>query len=344
MKRILTLILLTLAIFPLYSETIGVLPIVLEPDMIRVQDGEMFVVEKAGIFIFNLEDLKLKKYFGRMGEGPKEFKNSLNFSNTVRVYPDHLLVESADKISRFTRKGEFIDMQKKLPRAYKVVPVGDHFVILHLQYGDKVANLTLSLCDAAMKPVKEIYRQPFSQKVGRVLECIPDALHFCVYQDNIFVEKSPEGFVVDVYDAKGEKLRRIQHNMEPVAVGEAHKKQALDIMKNDPVAKIGGWEKFEKMYTFDFPVTLPAIKNISASGDRLYVQTYVVDKGNYQFLVLDLEGKILKTVFLPVGVPMRYMYQIAGVEEKYYSIHNGKIYYIDEDDEKDEYVIRVETI
>lgn len=344
MKRILTLMLLALSIFPLYSETIGVLPIVLEPDMIRVQDSEIFVVEKAGIFIFNLPDLKLKKYFGRMGEGPKEFKKALNFSNIISVYPDHLLVESVDKISRFSRTGKFIAMQKKMPRAFKVVPVGDHFAVLHLQYGDKVANLTLSLCDAGMQPVKEICHQIFSQKAGRVLDCIPDALHFCVYQDKIFVEKSNEGFVVDVYDAKGEKIRRIQHDIEPMAVGPVYKKHALDIMKSDPVAKIGGWENFEKMYKFEFPETLPAIKNISISGDRLYIQTYVVDKGKYQFLVLDLEGKILKTVFLPVGVPMRYMFQIAGVGEKYYSIHNGKIYYIDEDDEKDEYVICVETI
>lgn len=81
MKRIISLILLILilllvrAVFPVNR---GIVPGVLKPEMIRVLDDELFVVEGAAVWIYSLKDLKLKRKIGRQGEGPGELKKTRN--------------------------------------------------------------------------------------------------------------------------------------------------------------------------------------------------------------------------------------------------------------------------
>lgn len=65
-------LLLTSLIFP---GKVAVLPEVKRPAFdIIVDNNELFLVECATIYIYSLTDFKLKKKFGRRGEGPGEFK------------------------------------------------------------------------------------------------------------------------------------------------------------------------------------------------------------------------------------------------------------------------------
>ena len=106
-KKILLINLLFFAslIFP---EKAAVLPEIKSPAFdITVDDNELFMVECATIFIYSLENFKLKKKFGRRGEGPQEFKVHPAEHVGLCVQPDSLLVLSGRKMSFFTRDGQF---------------------------------------------------------------------------------------------------------------------------------------------------------------------------------------------------------------------------------------------
>ena len=91
-----------------FAETIVPFPGLVKPDQIQVNDRYIYVGEGFKIKIFSLSDFKLKKTFGRRGEGPKEFKGFI----LVYVQPDYIFITSTHKVSYFTLDGEFIKEKK----------------------------------------------------------------------------------------------------------------------------------------------------------------------------------------------------------------------------------------
>jgi hypothetical protein len=90
----------------------------------------------AAISIYSLKDFKLIKKLRKEGEGPQEFKTFLGFGLTVDIYPGHILVNSIDKISYFSRKGEFIK-EKKTPVGTTLTFFRGKFVGSAMQFDQK---------------------------------------------------------------------------------------------------------------------------------------------------------------------------------------------------------------
>jgi hypothetical protein len=192
-------------VIPVFGVKIGTLPEeVLKPELIRVQGNELLVVEGPTIFIFSLDDLKLKRKFGKEGEGPGEFKKVPNFSNNIIVHPSSILVESLDKISYFSREGELIKEKRKYPGSLKVMPVGENFAVTGFLQGKEGKLIAvLSIFNSEMEKKQELYQQKFSQQGISEADLIPDSLNFWVYDNKIFVEESPNGFFIEVFDKEG---------------------------------------------------------------------------------------------------------------------------------------------
>ena len=77
------------------------LPGHLNPKAVYANGDQIYITEEASIYIYGREDFKLRKKFGREGEGPQEFRGF----GSLYVYPDYLLVNSTGRISFFTRPG-----------------------------------------------------------------------------------------------------------------------------------------------------------------------------------------------------------------------------------------------
>ena len=76
MKRVgLTLLVCLSGIF-LWPEKTAVLPELQRPNMVLADSKQLYVADGASVLIYSLKDLKLRKKFGRKGEGPGEFKVS----------------------------------------------------------------------------------------------------------------------------------------------------------------------------------------------------------------------------------------------------------------------------
>jgi hypothetical protein len=347
-----TLLLLTSFGFP---AKVGSLPKILNPSNIAVYENELYVVEGAEISIYSLKDLNLIRKFGREGEGPGELKIIPVFYNSVSVFHDYILVVGFDKVVFFSKEGKLIKEKKKSYEITKAVPIGENFVVNRNRTSadSKILYNCISLYNSEMEEIKEIYRQKHIQQgqppdTKARLDMVMDLLYFKVYQDKIFIEESPNGFLIEVFDLHGNKLYQIKKEYEKIKVTDADKDEILERFKEDPLIKIsskqaGGWDGFKQIYIFNYADTFPAIQDLELSNEKLYVQTFKVDKAKnkLEYVIMDLKGKVIKKVSLPRFENTPIMSKVLG--SKLHTIYNDKLYYVLEN-EKEEWELYMEEI
>jgi hypothetical protein len=317
---------------------------IFEPEMIAVAGEELYVVEGAQISVFSLKDLAFVRTFGRKGEGPGEFKEADFWYNTVTVLPDAIFVDGYDKVAYFSKDGRFLREAKKSVGISQVVPFGKGFVASKLDHleGD-VQYQCLYLLDANLKHQKELARQEsWIQAMGRKTEMIPDVLNFSVWGDRLFVEKSREGFVIDVIDVQGTRLSRIESEQEKIPVTRDRANQALEEFKTDPYVKRMGFEKFKSFSEFVWPKVLPPIRDFTVADGKIFVRTSKTFGGKESWVILDLKGRPVGRTDLPRVDAAPLMAHVYGVH--YYAVAGGKLYFLKENAKTDEWELFVEEI
>lgn len=350
-KRVLSVMFLVCALY-CFPQNGGVLTGLNRPGMIQVSNDELYVIEDATIFVYSIKDCRLKRKFGKEGEGPGELKVQPNWLNRITVFPDTVYVESVDKIVEFSKDGSVKREKRKPVESAKFTPVGDNFVGKKVKRDlvNRVVLITIVLYNPDMQEIKELYRQKFPQQPipgGFKIELFSDLLHFQVVDDKIFIEESPKGFVIEVFAGDGQTLYQIEKEYEKIKVTDAHKDAALEEVKQDPTIKrrlkqFGSWENFKKVMPFTFPDYKPPIQQIDISKKKLYVQTFRVVDNKVEHIVMDLKGNVLGTFYLP-GLPNPGLKgKVLGV--KLYTIENNKLYYLKEDLDEEHWVLHIEAI
>lgn len=230
MKHLFFAVLFICLIINVFPEKIGILSDVYHPEIIKVYDNEIYVVEGNKIFVFSSDNLKLKRKFDREGNGPGEFKLDRNRSAAISVFPKMIVAESRFKVVFLTRDFKFIREMKKMPGVVQTVPVSEKYIIHKILYGPEGANyFTLNIYDKEMKMVKELYRQKFFAFKGKT-NAVPDGINFCILGDRIFVEKSEEAPIVGIYDFNGDLIRDIVFNDKKVPLSQAERKKLWTII------------------------------------------------------------------------------------------------------------------
>ena len=214
----------------------------------------------------------------------------------------------------------------------------------------KTMFVVIALYDSEGRLIKELYRQKFAQQVsGRnvTIQLFSDLLNFQVWDNKIFIEKSPEGFLIDVFDSNGKELYQIKREYEKIKVTDAHKEAALNEIKEDPTIKrrikqFGSWENLLKMMKFTFPEFIPPIQNIEIADGRIYARTFQKKNNTEEYIVMDLAGKMLKKTYIPRVHPPSLKDQLIGVKKAV--IRNDKLYYLKENEEQEVWELHVYEI
>lgn len=348
MKRILlsALMVIVVAVGLLFPGKIGTLPGILNPEMVVVSGDKVFAVQGAEIFTYSLKDLSLTGKFGKKGEGPGEVKVVPVFSNNILVYPDYIFMESMDKLVYFSRDGKFIKEKRCFPLTINLVPVGNNFVgKAAVQDENRKSYGAVTLFNSNVEKIKELYRQEYAQQ-GANINLIPDSLNIWAADDKLFIDKSPEGFVIDVYDREGKKLYRIQNKYEKIKVTGEHKKNIIETFKQERLVKIRGWENVRQSLTFHYPDYFPAIQDFLIADKKIYVRTFKkkADTKEEEYVVMDLKGSILKTLYLPQIKKSEQFVRMIGMDPKFYSITKNKFYYLVENEDEEEWELHVKEI
>lgn len=336
------LAMLTVQPAPVFSREQRALPGVFEPEMMTIADNELYIAEGPNILVYSLRDLSLSRKFGRQGEGPGEFKPADYWYNTVTVLPDHILVDGFDKLVYFSKDGRLLREAKKPIGLSRMVPIGNCFAAVKLEHieGD-VQFHCLFLYDANGKPIKELCRQESPvQQMTRKMEMIPDVLNFSVWEDKIFIEKSREGFILEVFNSRGDRLYRIEKKIERIPRTKIHENEALEAFKTDPFLKRLGFEEFKRLSTFVWPEALPAIRDFTVTDTKIYVRTSRNRDGKENWMILDLKGETLFHADMSRLDNAPLLATLNGVN--YYTIHDHKLYFLKDNAKTDEWELFVE--
>lgn len=300
------------------------LPDIVRPHYMAVDATQFYICEHEEISIYSLKDFKRIKKFGKKGEGPQEFMSSA----TVNCQSDILVVDSAGKLSIYSRSGEF----RKEIRSPSILikgfaPAGNDYIALEYNFGDR--NKVVK-CNPQLEKIKEIFVEEIPRKLGRVFD---GALQFRVYNDKVYIA-SGKDFVIRVFDFSGKSLYSIKQEYKRLAFTHEHAKQFLEAYRTSPVTK-DFYENFKKRA--EFPEYFPAIDSFFVANGRVYVQTHrIVDKKS-EFFIFDESGKYLKTLYLPV-VDKDFM------TPSIFDIQSGRLYNLVENEETEEWELHITEI
>jgi hypothetical protein len=337
MRKINLLILLLLLVTFVLAGKIVPMPDIIKADIIKVDGHDLVIAEGAAISIYSLKDFKLIKKFGKEGEGPQEFKTFMGFGLTVDIYPESILVNSIDKISYFTRKGEFIK-EKKIPAGTSVTSFQGKFVGNAIQFDQKTGpKMAFNLYNSNGEKIKEICSHPLPILKGKGTVTLLDLIsqippRYQTSADRIFIGGKQQ-LEIDIYDSEGNFVKSIKRDYEKQELTGDDKKKFLEIYKIHPIYK-NFWESLEKV--IKVPDYFPDYKTFLVSNQRIYVQTFKKKDGKTGFLIFDLDGKYLKTTFLPLvyqDIMTPYLFTIDG----------GKLYQLAEN-EDEEWELRITEI
>ena len=214
MKNFGIILSLFLFINPLWPVRIGVLPEVLKPHMICVSGEEAFILQGGTVLVYSLHNLRLLRQFGKTGEGPGELREVPYKSNMLWVSHQSVFIDGYDKIIEYSKKGKLLRESRKTYSHFIVQPLGNRFVTLKRQQDKKGRPLvSVTLCDDKFKEIKELSQPKMVTRRER-LELFPDAQNFWTWNDKIFIEKSEQGFVIEVFNSSGQLLSRLSKDIK----------------------------------------------------------------------------------------------------------------------------------
>lgn len=341
----------TVNAFPV--ENLGVLDGVLKPSTIDIQKDRLFVMDTEQVRIYSMKDLSLIKSFGKTGEGPGEYKIHPDIPLSLRAFNDFLIVESIDKLSYFSLDGKYLKEKRKSPLLGKISQIGKNYIgrrIVHPQDGS-FSTSAIKIFDHNFKEIGELYKQKFIRQgaypnfrwvMGK------ETLFYQVTNNKIFLEKSDKGFIIDVYDFKGNKLYEIKKDYRKIPITSKDKKNMIKDMEMDPdtqviLKKYGfKWNDFSKNFKYEFPSHRPPIKSMEIDNNKIYISTFRTENNKVETIVMDLKGNVLKTAFIEPSAKEWIMALLLGI--KLETIHNDKIYYIKENEDEEEWELFVQEI
>lgn len=300
MKRYFILLVLLMVSLAVFAKKLATLPEILRPFHLSVDDQNFYITEYTTIYIFSLKDFTLKKKFGKIGEGPQEFKRP-QAGTGILTFPqtDSLVINSLGKVSFYTKEGNFIK-EIKSPISGQVMgmyqPIGKQFAGFGASIGkNQSIDLTIDIYDANLKKLKEIHKQPFFQQGRMTFPLLP--LIFYV-SDNKIITVGQKEFSINIFDANGNKETTITREYKLLKVTEDYKKGVLDSFKTNPDTK-QFFQFFKNIIKFSD--IFPAIQIFYVDNQKVYIRTYLKKDETYEFFIYNFKGQFLKRLFLPVA-------------------------------------------
>ncbi|MBN1196718.1 MAG: hypothetical protein JXA62_04870 [Candidatus Aminicenantes bacterium] len=333
MKRIAWLLLLIVPLSGAVKK--GLLPEVGRPELMEISGEYLFLLEGATLYQYRLEDYSFVRSFGRAGEGPGELKVIPSIVNYLIPLEQSVLVVGMDKAIEFSHKGEVI-REFRIPQFTNYLrPLNDGFLAMRFRTeAERTPDMDVFLADKELRQHRLLYSQKLSG--GRNLMNLTfDGVCIAVTSRDIFIDLSPEGFVIARYHHDGETAGLIRHSIPPIPFTAEREAAAIDRIKANPEIKRIGWENIRDAIRIVHEDYFPLIQDITAEGDRLWIMTAERRDGNVRFMQLDPSGRIVHELWLPEPMDAGFTNQIFGRPARFYRFHEKRYYYLRENSDEE---------
>jgi len=341
MKTFVQLLFLLVFVSGAFSADMVLMKELTNPLAIDADNDQLYVTEEASVFIYSRQDIKFKKKFGKKGEGPGEFKIRVDRPMNLDVRDNDLVVSSFGRFSYFSKDGTYKSETKTKP-VYTMAAkaFSSQFVGIGV-LSEEQDFLTLNIYDEQLNKKKEIFRieeeirLEGKKSVYYHLHFPPSfATSFIPHEDRVYVTWGKDD-KIKVFDHSGKRVAELPVKVEKQKLTGAYKDKVVNHFKNDkeipqPIR--------ERHYgNIVFPEFFPAIRDMRISDGKIYVVTYQKEKELTKTLILDLKGKPIKTVSLPL--------KEMDVKSIYpFTVKKGKLYQLVEDFDSEEWYLHVTSI
>ena len=250
----------------LSAQEIFILLDVQKPHQIAVDGNDLFIFDEAdySLHIYSISPFALKLQIGQKGDGPHDFK----YLPFVYVQPEALACTDFTKTVWFSKKGEVLKVKEyaefsdfDLNSEMLLFPIKEHFLRITADHG--LAKRHVYLLDSRFKRIKELYEGPFVWQTGAPIHYRTDAF---TYKDLILIADTQKGFHFEVFDVEGNHIRTID--------------------KSQDVEKVPDQ---------------PLLHQYCVSEDKIYATTYKRKGSKTEMIILDLKGRILQRLYLPLA-------------------------------------------
>lgn len=340
------LLLLLLAGIQVLAAEVITLPGLGKPDSLTLFKDRLYITDQAKVSIYSLQGSKLVliKTFGSSGEGPAEFKVSSidRIGLRIIVREENILVNSQGKLSTFTRNGTFIEEKKMLvnPEFQLFKPLGNKYVGYIRANLDNINYFFVHFFDTTtLQKEKEICRMKGfltsnSIDIMRLALLLKNDTRrgpiYQVYNDRLFVEG--EDCRIFVYNQQGKELRSFSvHDYEKLEITEDFKKEVMKYLEKR-LPRVFKNVKRNGQFPRYFPLRFFRIDD-----GKIYVQTFKREKEKSELYIFDLDGKLIRKVMAPIR-------ESEILVDYPFTIANGKIYQLSENEDTEEWELCIDNI
>lgn len=315
-----------------------IIPEIVNPKVLQIAGNNLFITDGISVYIYSLDDFKLKKRFGQQGQGPGDFipydflRRDIP-SIGVTILQDKIFVGSLNKVSVFSNDGSFLEEKKfrKESMAVDVAPFGKNYIGKVLDYKkekkrgkDVVLYYTFKIYDSELNKIKDICSYPLGSHI------LKKEKEFYVINDLVYIS-GKDGISIDVYNQNGDLIKTISKDYERKKIDKSDKKKVVSWYEEDSFFKreYKGDERFwkeirEAINKTDF---FPDFRSFLIANDNIYVETYKNQDNKTEFFIFNINGEFIKTENLPL--------EFQDMFKPYpYTISEDKLYQLVEKNEK----------
>jgi hypothetical protein len=346
MKKSIIILILFLLLFMselIFCKRLISFPDINRPFSILIEGEKLLITDGPVIYIYSMKDFSLLKKFGKSGEGPGEFKviASINRGSVVvSAMENKIMIASIGRVSFFSLNGEFLE-QKNIQSLFGfgiIKPFHDHYVGLGVSGDANLQYFTLNFFDSEFKKAEEMFKIVAFEQNKSINPVSIGILPFIEVEDRRIFFLDYEG-VVHMFDETGKEIRTFKiSSLEdayiPVKVTEERKETYIEYFLSDPRFK----PQFERdRNNVSFPSLFPEIKDFRVESKRIYAITFREEEGKKELYILDLKGRILKKTMVELQ-------EINPRELNPYTIHEGKLYQLSENENTEEWELQVSSL
>jgi hypothetical protein len=339
-ESIILILILCLTTIPITATQKVPLKDMYKPFRIRVCQDKIYIGQEATIHIFSAKDYKPIKKFGKKGEGPGEFKLLPERSPEMDVQSNLLLATSMGKLSLYSKDGQLIkEVKLTSNRSQLFRRLGEKFIGEGFLIRDNIIYQSVDMYNSHLLKTKEIHKHPFYIQRNQKYNPIERGIYlpnFYIYKQKIYVGGAIGQGKFHIFDKNGEALYTLSPSFERVPFTARDKQGWIDsYMLNDAYKA----EYERRKHRFLYPDYFPLWQNFVVADGFIYVQSYKrdeKDQGN-EFYILDLQGKLLKKLWLPLAEGMDF-------NPSPYIIGNHKLYQLVEDSDTEEWALHISEI
>jgi len=289
-------IILLSCIFILFEFSFGnksiVLKELMKPSAIYVGNERLFISEGTSIYIYSLKNYSLINKFGKKGEGPGEFRNTIGL-----IVPTNtgLIINSVGRLSYYTTGGELIKSFRTgiIPPQFNYFPVKDKFVGISMNFKQLNSYFCVSIFDKEFNRQKQLLKIQ-QTKNGKIFFFAPQIAinSYFVYENKIYI-LSKNNSAIDILNYKGDKLKSFKHGFKKTKFNKKEKQIFLKLLNKS----IKSMKKlsFNLKDNIMLPEYYPIITKLKVSNKIIYILGRKRNKENGKLQsiirVFNLEGK-----------------------------------------------------